>query len=80
MVHSGLSRLTRAVCAVASVLAVACGPTRLTLPTDAGKPSVTGSLSARPPREAGVTTEVTRQEAARIADTCTPHRGCRYPQ
>ena len=38
MVHSGLSRLTRAVCAVASVLAVACGPTRLTLPTDAGTP------------------------------------------
>jgi hypothetical protein len=42
MVDSGLRRLTRPVCVVVSamlgVLAAACGPTRLTLPTDSGAP------------------------------------------
>lgn len=37
MVHSGLSRRTWAVC-VAAALAAACGPKRLTLPTDTGMP------------------------------------------
>jgi hypothetical protein len=38
MVHAGLSRLTKAVCVTAAVAAAACGPKRLTLPTDAGMP------------------------------------------
>jgi len=29
---------------------------------------------------AGVTADVTRRAAARIADICTPARGCRYPR
>jgi hypothetical protein len=38
MVHSGLSRLTWAACAAAALAAAACGPRRLTLPTDQGMP------------------------------------------
>lgn len=39
MVHSGLSRVTLAVCVAASMtVAAACGPKRITLPTDQGAP------------------------------------------
>jgi hypothetical protein len=38
MLHSGLPRLTWTVCVAAVVAAAACGPKRLTLPTDTGTP------------------------------------------